>query len=274
METKSPSSKNTPEAFSEDADGPRPASAKPKRTRRRSTAKTSRSSAKKKNLAGDKLAACLALFLSTLALTSLMLLWVGAAVQDGPAPLTLELGPAEPCLSAATNADIKTEEIEGLRRDAYFIPVYTFLFLSLGLVMFCATGPEWRWSAAVLFLAILTAQCDLFENNFLDLCLDGNSSAAHLAFLWSRWKWVTLALTTAATAPLFFARTDGTRQIGFVLAATGLIGLLVFIPTGREELLVHYLLSPALALSIMLIAASFIADLVVPEQRTAHWKGR
>jgi hypothetical protein len=214
------------------------------------------------------------LFLAALVFTAILSLWVGAAVQDGPSPITLELGPAEPCLTAGLNADIKAEEIESLRRDAYFIPVYTFLLLSLGLVVFRAAGREWRWSLAIFFLAIITAQCDFSENTFLDSCLDGNSSAAHLAFAWSRWKWAALAAALAAAAPLFLARTDRTRQIGFVLAATGLIGLLVFIPTGREELVVHYLLAPALALSFLLIAGSFVADLAVPGQRSAHWKDR
>ncbi len=249
------------------------ATPKPKRTkRRRSSSKASRSSAKKKQPVTDKLAVCLKVFLAALGMNVLMLLWVGAAVQDGPSPVTLQLGPAEPCLAAGLNADLKAEETESLRRDAYFIPVYTFLFLSLGLVMFCAAGSEWRFSLAIFFLAILAAQCDLFENNFLDACLDGNHSAARLAFSWSRWKWAVLGLTIASAAPLFLVRRDSTRRIGFALAATGLIGLLVFIPTGREELLVHYLLSPTLALSILLMAGSFVADLTVPGQRAAHWK--
>lgn len=272
METKSHLSKNIPEAFSEDADGSQQAPIKIKRRRRRSTAKASRSSTKKKSSKDDKLAICLMLFLAALAFTTLLSLWVGVAVQDGPSPITLELGPAEPCLTAGLNADIKAEEIESLRRDAYFIPVYTFLFLSLGLVVFSARSSAWRWSIAIFFLAIIAAQCDLFENNFLDACLDGNQSAASLAFTWSRWKWAVLATALAAAGPLFLARTDRTRQIGFVLVATGLIGLLVFVPTGREELVVHYLLAPALALSFLLIAGSFIADLTVTSQRSAHWQ--
>jgi hypothetical protein len=115
--------------------------------------------------------------------------------------------------------------------------------------VFCAAGREWRWSVAIFFLAIIAAQCDFSENTFLESCLDGNTSAAHLAFAWSRWKWATLAAALAAAAPLFLARTDRTRQIGFVLATTGLVGLLVFVPTGREELVVRYLLAPALVLS-------------------------
>jgi hypothetical protein len=274
METKSSLSKNIPETFSEDADGPRQAAVKPKRAKRRSSAKAPRSSAKKKVPTDDKLAACLMLFLTTLALTAVLSLWVNAAVHDGPSPVTLQLGPAEPCFTAGLNADIKTEEIEGLRRDAYFIPVYTFLFLALGLVIFCAAGPTWRWSIAIFLLAIIAAQCDLFENNFLDTCLDGNQSAASLAFSWSRWKWATLALALASASPLFLTRTDGTQKIGFVLAATGTMGLLVFIPTGREELVVSYILVPVLALSFLLIAASFVTDLMVPGQRSAHWKER
>lgn len=246
---------------------------KPKRTqRRRSPSKSSRSSAKKKQPVSDKLVICLKVFLAALALNTLMFLWVGAAVQDGPSPVTMQLGPAEPCLAAGLNADLKAEENESLRRDAYFIPVYTFLFLSLGLVMFCASGPEWRFSFAIFFLAMLVAQCDLFENTYLDACLDGNHSAAQLAFAWSRWKWALLGMTMASAAPFFFTRKDRTRQIGFVLSAAGVIGLLVFIPTGREELLVHYLLSPILAFSILLIASSFVGDLTIPAQRAAHWK--
>jgi hypothetical protein len=95
-----------------------------------------------------------------------------------------------------------------------------------------------------------------------------------LAFAWSRWKWAALAAALAASAPLFLARSDHTRKIGFVLAATGLVGLLVFVPTGREELVVHYLLAPAVVLSFLLIAGSFVADLAVPGQRSAHWKDR
>jgi hypothetical protein len=260
------------EALAPEEIAPKPKRAPRRRSAPKSSPKPSRASAKKKPPVSDKLAICLKLFLAALALNTLMALWVGKAIQNGPSPLTLELGPAEPCFSAGTNADIKAEEREGLQRDDYFIPTYAFLFLSLGLVMFCATGPEWRWSIVMFALTLLAAQCDLFENTYLDACLEGNRAAAPLAFAWSRWKWSLLGLTTASAAPLFLVRTDSTRRIGFVLAAAGAIGLLVFIPTGREELLARYLLSPVLGLSILSIAGSFVADLAIPAQRAAHWK--
>ncbi|HXG20257.1 MAG TPA: hypothetical protein VNN62_14430 [Methylomirabilota bacterium] len=246
-----------------------------KRVRRPSQGKTLRVVSKGDHSPETKLTICLTLLCATFLLTSVLLLWVRAAVRQGPDAVTLQLGPAEPCLSAGLDADIKTEAVESLRRDSeYFIPAYTFLFMTLGLVVFCATGAAWRWSLVIMLLALLAARCDFLENRYLDACLDGEQSAARLASTWSCWKWALLGLTLAAAAPLFLQREDRTRNIGLVLIASGVIGLLVFIPTGREELVVRYLFSPTFAVGLLLVAGSCLADVVSPHQRAAHWQER
>lgn len=246
-----------------------------KRVRRPSPSKTFRIAATGDQSPETKLTICLTLLCAAFLLTSVLLLWVRAAVRQGPDAVTLQLGPAEPCLSAGLDADIKTEEVESLRRDSeYFIPAYTFLFLMLGLVVFCATGPEWRWSFIIMLLALLAARCDFLENRYLDACLDGEPSAARLASTWSCWKWALLGLTLAAASPFFLQREDRTRNIGLVLIASGMIGLLVFIPTGREELVVRYLFSPTFAVGLLLVVGSCLTDVVSPPQRAAHWQER
>jgi hypothetical protein len=246
-----------------------------KRARRSSSLKLLRFVPQGASSPETKLTVCLRLFFASFLFTSLLSLWVGAAVRQGPDAITLQLGPAEPCLSAGLDADIKTEEVESLRRDSeYLIPSYTFLFMMLGLVILSAPGPAWRFSFAIIALALFAARSDFLENRYLDACLDGEQSAAHLAYTWSCWKWALLGLTSAAASPLFLYREDRTRQIGFMLIASGVIGLLVFAPTGRAELVVRYLFFPMFAASFLLVVSSCLADLISPSQRAVHWQER
>jgi len=104
-----------------------------------------------------------------------------------------------------------------------------------------------------IFFLLYRAQCDFSENAFLDSCLTA-IAPPRIGVCLSRWKW-RAGNSAAAAAPLFLARTDRTRPIGFVLVATD-SRLLVFFDVRRTS-------SPlstcsALALGFLLIASSFV----------------
>jgi hypothetical protein len=241
-----------------------------KPTTRRSAAKASRAASHERSTP-TKVKFCSLVFLSCLALSGGLGVWVRAPIQQEPDPLQLQLYPMEYCLTTGLNVDTKSEHLESLRRDSwYFVPVYTSALIFLGMAVFCGSESTWLLGAAMIVLAVFTAQCDWLENHHLEQCLDGNDAAAYAAYAWTRWKWAMLSFTTTALAPQFLVRRDWRRILGYLLALGGGLGAVALLPTEKIAPFVRYLLIPLLTCNLVLIWAAYAVEFVRPRSQATH----
>jgi hypothetical protein len=247
---------------------------KEKRVRRGSAARSRKSSSQRAvEISIQKITVCLWLFLGSFVVTGLIELWVVVPVHSSSDLLALQLNPKDLCPSTAQDATAKTEVLENLQRDSYYlVPAYTLLFVSLGLAIFSGQNSIWIYGMGIILLTIFAASSDLLENHYLESCLDGNYLAASLARRWSLRKWQFLSFATVTAAPLFLVRNDWTQKIGYILAALGLPGLLLLVPFNFAYPVVRYVLLPLLGLGLALMLVTFVGDLMNPQSRTAHWR--
>jgi hypothetical protein len=216
---------------------------------------------------------CLALFVFSFFSASLLSLVVIAPINPPHDNLALQLHPKEHCPLIAQDAPTRIAVRESLQRDSwYFIPAYTLSFIALGLAVFSSRQPVWIYGLGIVLLSIFAAGSDLLENHYLESCIDGDFLAAGLARGWALSKWECLSLTLVSTAPPFLARNDWTQKIGYVLAAMGILSVLLLVPLDFAYPLVRYALLPLLGLGLVLILITFVQDLLNPDSQKAHWQ--
>jgi hypothetical protein len=247
---------------------------KPRRVRAHSPAKPRGIPNKRKpEVYLQKVTICLSLFLFSLLSAGLLGFLVNAPIKPPYDALALQLNPREQCPAVAQDAAAKIDVRESLERDSwYLIPAYTVLFVSLGLALFSSQEPIWVCGLGIVLLIIFAAGSDLLENHYFESCIDGNYIAAGLARQWSLRKWEFVSFATFAAGPPFLARKDWTQALGYLLAATAIPGLLLFIPLNLAYPVVRYVLLPLLLFNLGLLAITFVADLMSPNWFREHWK--
>src|SRR5690606_21682551 len=129
---------------------------------------------------------------------------------------------------------------------------------------FSGRSPAWMYGLGVVLLAFFAAGSDLLENHYLESCISGNYLAAEPAQRWALLKWQFLSFAVVAAAPSFLARGDWTQNIGYVLATTGIPGLLLLVPFDLAYPIVGYGLLPLFGLGLVLMSLSFANDLLDP----------